>query len=123
MTITVSQLLEQARSHIDRVLPASLDDELALGAILVDIRPVEQRTRDGAVPDAMVIDRNVLEWRLSPTSEYRAMDLDASSRVILMCNEGYASSLAAWTLRSLGLSRATDLAGGYQAWMEWHSIV
>ena len=83
---------------------------------MVDIRPVEQRERDGELPGAEVIDRNVLEWRLDPTSAHRSPDLTAATRVIVVCNEGYASSLAAATLRELGLTRATDLVGGYQAW-------
>ncbi len=97
--------------------PADLAGEVSAGAVVVDIRPVEQRDRDGRLPGALVIDRNVLEWRLDPTSPDRlpvAANLDI--RFIVVCNEGYSSSLAAATLRDLGLRRATDLIGGYQAW-------
>lgn len=84
---------------------------------MIDIRPVEQRQRDGDLPDAIVIDRNVLEWRLDPSSPHHMREVtDAGQRVIIVCNEGYSSSLAAFTLRELGLPRATDLIGGYQAW-------
>ena len=96
--------------------PGDLAAERAAGALVVDIRPVEQRARDGALDDAVVIDRNVLEWRLDPASDHR---IDAvrgyDDRIIIVCNEGYQSSLAAATLQDLGLRRATDLVGGYQA--------
>ena len=86
------------------------------GALVVDIRPVEQRSRDGELDGAIVIDRNVLEWRLDPASEHRIPEITGyGQRVIVMCNEGYQSSLAAATLQDLGLSRATDLIGGFQA--------
>jgi rhodanese-related sulfurtransferase len=85
----------------------------------VDIRPVEQRQRDGELPGALVVDRNVLEWRLDPTCPYRLpVADDPARRVVLVCNEGYSSSLAAHTLQLLGLTRATDLVGGFQAWLE-----
>jgi len=80
--------------------------------------PFEQRNRDGDLPGAQVIDRNVLEWRLDPTSPYRIADADPDRRVIVVCNEGFSSSLAAHTLQGLGLPHATDLAGGYQAWLQ-----
>ena len=90
---------------------------MARGALLVDIRPIEQRRRDGEVPGALVVDRNVLEWRLDPQSDHRIPDAARRDRLIMvLCNEGYASSLAAATLRDLGLD-ATDVDGGYQAWM------
>jgi rhodanese-related sulfurtransferase len=114
----VDRLLSRARSRLERVTPADLPAEVAAGAVVVDIRPVEQRERDGELPGALVVDRNVLEWRLDPTSPYRLPDMDdADARVILVCNEGYGSSLAAATLQELGLRRATDLVGGYQAWL------
>ena len=113
----VEVLLERARVGLDRVEPERLATEVAKGAVVIDIRPVDQRTRDGELPGAVVIDRNVLEWRLDPTSPHRApLGIHHDSRVILVCNEGYSSSLAAATLRELGLVRATDLIGGYQAW-------
>jgi rhodanese-related sulfurtransferase len=112
----VDRLLAAARSGLDRVEPADLAAEIRAGALLVDIRPAEQRERDGAMPGALVVDRNVLEWRLDPTSPHRIPEADADRRIILICDEGYGSSLAARTLRDLGLSRATDLVGGFQRW-------
>jgi len=112
----IDELLAQARAVLDRVEAAGLDDELAAGAVLIDIRPVEQRQRDGELTGAIIIDRNVLEWRLDPTSPDRLpVASSADIRYILVCNQGYSSSLAAATLRDLGLSRATDLVGGFQA--------
>jgi rhodanese-related sulfurtransferase len=114
----IDGLLERIRAGLDRVQPADLAEEVAGGAVVVDIRPVEQRTRDGELPGALVVDRNVLEWRLDPTCPHRLpVAVDASVRYIVVCNQGYSSSLAAATLRGLGLFRATDLAGGYQAWL------
>jgi rhodanese-related sulfurtransferase len=90
---------------------------MSAGALVVDTRPVDQRDRDGALPGAIVIDRNVLEWRLDPTCPYRLPVVgDPTRRIVIVCNEGYSSSLAAHTLQRLGLSRATDLVGGFQAW-------
>jgi rhodanese-related sulfurtransferase len=112
----VDQLLDRARSMLARVSPEELEAELAAGAWLVDIRPVEQRERDGHLPGATIVDRNVLEWRLDPSSPHSLPEAgDPRRRVILVCNEGYGSSLAAATLQELGLRRATDLVGGYQA--------
>jgi rhodanese-related sulfurtransferase len=99
------------------VAPEELAAELAAGALVVDTRPSEQRHHDGGLPGAVVIDRTVLEWRLDPTSPHRIPEADhPNRRVIVVCNEGYSSSLAADSLRRLGLHRATDLAGGFQAW-------
>ena len=93
-----------------------LDGERANGALVIDIRPVEQRTRDGELRGAIVIDRNVLEWRLDPASAHRIPEITGYDvRVIIVCNEGYQSSLAAATLHDIGLHRATDLTGGFQA--------
>jgi rhodanese-related sulfurtransferase len=86
---------------------------------VVDTRPVEQRRRDGEIPGALIIDRNVLEWRLDPASPHRhlAVTDDYDRTVVVVCNEGYSSSLAAATLQELGLCNATDLVGGFQAWL------
>jgi rhodanese-related sulfurtransferase len=112
----IEVLLAQARSSLDRVEPKRIADEVAAGAILIDIRPVEQRQRDGELAGAIIIDRNVLEWRLDPTSTDRLpLATDGDIRYVVVCNEGYSSSLAAATLRELGLDRATDLVGGVQA--------
>jgi len=99
------------------VQPEQLGEEVASGALIIDIRPADQRQRDGELPGAIVIDRNVLEWRLDPTSPHRLpIATGHDVRLILVCNEGYSSSLAAATLQELGLQRATDLVGGFQAW-------
>jgi rhodanese-related sulfurtransferase len=115
----VDRLLTDARRDLDRVEPEDLAAEVAAGALVVDIRPSETRVPEGELPGALVIDRNVLEWRLDPTGADRLPEADdPDRRVILVCNEGYASSLAAETLRRIGLARATDLVGGYRAWRQ-----
>jgi rhodanese-related sulfurtransferase len=113
----IDRLLAEARSQLDRVEPHALAAEMAAGALVVDIRPVAQRQRDGELPGALVIDRNVLEWRLDPTSPHRLPEATSDRRVILVCNEGYSSSLAAATLRGLGVRRATDLVDGFQGYL------
>jgi rhodanese-related sulfurtransferase len=113
----ISRLLDESRRELDRVQPADLAPVQAAGALVVDIRPAEQRQRDGDLPEAVVIDRNVLEWRLDPSSPHRLpVADDRERRIILVCDQGYSSSLAAHTLQRLGLVNATDLCGGYQAW-------
>jgi rhodanese-related sulfurtransferase len=114
----IEDLLAECRRDLDRVAPADLAAEVAAGALVVDTRPAEQRRRDGELPGAVVVERNVLEWRLDPTSPDRLDGFDdPGRRVILVCNEGYGSSLAAHTLRRLGLPLTTDLVGGYQGWL------
>jgi rhodanese-related sulfurtransferase len=115
----IDELLAAAQARISpRVEPSGLADALARGALVVDTRPEDQRRRDGPLPGALVVDRNVLEWRLDPTSAHRLPEADDPGReVVIVCNEGYSSSLAAATLRDLGLPRATDLVGGFQAWL------
>jgi rhodanese-related sulfurtransferase len=114
----IDRLLEETREHLVRVEVEDLDAEVEAGALVVDIRPVEQRSRDGELPGALVVDRNVLEWRLDPSSPHRLEGQDdPERRIVVVCDEGYASSLAARTLQQLGLHRATDLVGGYQAWL------
>jgi rhodanese-related sulfurtransferase len=116
----VDRFLAEARRGLDRVQPADLDHELRDGALLIDIRPEANRTTEGELPNAVVIERIHLEWRLDPTSSHRIPEItpaECERRVIIVCNEGYASSLAAATLQQLGLGRATDLAGGYRAWI------
>lgn len=119
----VDRLLEAARGRIGpRARPHELAAEVARGSLVVDIRPGEQRARDGEVPGAVVIDRNVLEWRLDPTGPDRLAGAGrADRRVVLVCNEGYASSLAAAGLLDLGLTDVTDLDGGVQAWLRLRS--
>jgi rhodanese-related sulfurtransferase len=114
---TIDELLAEARSRLERVTPHEAATRVARGALLVDIRPSGQRAREGEVPGALVVERNVLEWRFDPASDARlpeatGYDVD----VIVLCSEGYTSSLAADALRSLGLGRATDVTGGFRAW-------
>jgi len=112
----IERMLAECREHLDRVRPEDLGRLMAQGALVVDIRTGEQRAADGELPGAVVIDRTVLEWRLDPTSADRWAGADDPDRlVVLVCNQGYSSSLAAYTLQQLGLTRATDLIGGYQA--------
>lgn len=114
--LTIDQMLENARSQLRRVYVVELPAALARGALLVDIRPQMQRQREGTLPGALVIERNVLEWRLDPASSARlSLATDHDVEWIVACSQGYTSSLAAASLRQLGLHRATDLVGGYQA--------
>lgn len=113
----IEELLGEARRRLDRLTPEEVDRALRDGAVLVDIRSETQRARDGTVPGAKFVPRNVLEWRLDPSSRSRDPELArADALIVVMCDEGYQSSLAAATLQDLGLGRATDLAGGFQAW-------
>jgi rhodanese-related sulfurtransferase len=114
----VDRLLAASRDVIGhRPGPEELDAVVAAGGWVVDIRPVGLRDRDGELPGAVVIDRNQLEWRLDPSSPHRQPGFDDPDRVVvLVCDEGYASSIAAADLRRLGLTAATDLDGGFQAW-------
>ena len=110
----IDDLLARVRERIDRVEPAAALVEMRAGAMLVDVRTESQITRDGTVPGAIVVDRNVLEWRCAPDGDHRDPRLsDPAGRVIVMCDGGYQSSLAVANLRELGLHRATDLAGGF----------
>lgn len=115
--LSVDELLERVRSELDRIGPREAFDAAAHGALLVDIRYAELRERDGLIPGALVVERNELEWRLDPQGSHRAPEATGHGlRTVVICNEGYASSLAAASLRQLGLHRATDLIGGFQAW-------
>jgi rhodanese-related sulfurtransferase len=114
---SVDELLRSARERLRRLSPAEALDAVGGGAVLVDIRSESQRAADGEIPEAHVVPRNVLEWRLDPASEHRDPALaDYDRTVILICDEGYQSSLAAATLQDLGISAATDVVGGFQAW-------
>jgi rhodanese-related sulfurtransferase len=113
---TIDRLLDAARAGLTRIYAFELPEAIARGALLVDIRPQAQRVKEGTLPGALVIERNVLEWRLDPTSSARlALAADHDVEWIVVCSEGYTSSLAAAALQQLGLHRATDLVGGYQA--------
>jgi len=114
---TIDVLLEQARRRLRRVTPQEASAEHADGALLVDTRTTEQRARDGDIPGALVIDRTVFEWRLDPASPSRIPEArDHDVRVIVICNAGFSSSLAAASLLDLGLVNATDVIGGFEAW-------
>ena len=116
--MNIDELLEDARASLQRVTPEEAQRATESGALLVDMRPIEQRERDGEIAGALIIDRNVLEWRLDPQGAHRIPEIRSHGDVvILFCNEGYASSLAAATLQRLGLHRATDMVGGFQAWL------
>ena len=118
MTARIDELLAATRRRLARVEPAELAGCLVAGDLVVDIRPEANRRAEGELPGAVVIERNVLEWRLDPTSGYEIPEARDGRRVVLVCNEGYASSLAAATLQDLGLAGATDLVGGYRAWLD-----
>jgi rhodanese-related sulfurtransferase len=113
----VDSLLAGARAGLVRLEPGAAADAMNDGALLVDIRPEAQRRAEGEVPGAVLVERNVLEWRMDPTSPSSLPEILGPAQVIVvLCSEGYASSLAAATLRQLGLERATDVVGGFQAW-------
>jgi rhodanese-related sulfurtransferase len=113
----VDDLLAAARARLRRLSPIETFVAVERGAVLVDIRPAAQRAQHGAIPGAIVIERNVLEWRLDPRSDARLSFADRYDlAVIITCQEGYTSSLAAASLQDIGLYRATDLAGGFAAW-------
>jgi rhodanese-related sulfurtransferase len=114
----IDELLERVRADYERVEPQAAYDAARAGeALLVDIRYEALRARDGLIPGALVVERNELEWRLDPQGSHRAPEATGHDlRVVVICNEGYASSLAAASLHQLGLHRATDLVGGFQAW-------
>lgn len=114
---SVEELLAEARASLTRLTPEQTQTAVRSGAVLIDIRFAEQRARDGVVPGARSIERNVLEWRCDPASPWRdAAVTDTRTQVIVMCDRGYQSSLAAATLQTLGLTDATDVIGGFQAW-------
>jgi rhodanese-related sulfurtransferase len=114
---SVDDLLAEARNKLDHVDPQQAHAAVESGeALIVDIRADSQRAADGVVPGAVFIPRNVIEWRVDPDSEWGDPRLTSGRRLVVMCNEGYQSSLVAATLQELGLEEATDLAGGFQAW-------
>lgn len=113
----IDEILDEARGRIRRYEPAQARAAQLGGAVLVDIRPVAQRRQYGEIPGALVIERNVLEWRLDPRSGARLEDVASlDAEVIVVCQAGYASSLAADSLRELGITASGDLAGGFAAW-------
>ena len=116
---TIDELLAQARERLVRVEAREAQAAISGGALMIDIRSESQRAADGIVPDAVWFARNVLEWRCDPSCEaYDERVGGLERRVILMCDGGYQSSLAAATLQQLGFAAATDLVGGFQAWRD-----
>jgi rhodanese-related sulfurtransferase len=116
---TIDELLAETRSRLDRLGPHEAAAAMADDALLIDVRGDNQRAADGTVPRAVHLPRNVLEWRCDPDSDSRDPRVGSlERRLIVMCDAGYQSSLAAATLQELGFERATDLAGGFQAWRE-----
>jgi rhodanese-related sulfurtransferase len=114
--LTVERLLEAARADLERLAPADALAAQRSGAVLVDIRSESQRARDGEIPGARHHPRNVLEWRMDPDCEHRDPEIaHRAVRVVLICDEGFQSSLAAATVRQFGVD-ATDVVGGFQAW-------
>jgi len=114
---TIDEILATARARLRRLTPAGAFAEFARGAVLVDIRPQAQRAREGGIPGAVIVERNVLEWRFDPASDARLPWVRGyGEQIIVFCSEGYTSSLAAAALQDLGLASATDIAGGFIAW-------
>ena len=113
---TIEDVLAESRSRLDRLSPHEALAAAQQGAVLVDIRPERQRAAEGEIPGAVIVERNVLEWRFDPTSDARLPVAAYDLRVVVLCSEGYTSSLAAASLQDLGVHRATDLDGGFVAW-------
>ncbi len=115
--LSVDQMLVRARSQLQRLTPKQAYDAIAVGALLVDIRPGWQRTDEGEIPGALLVERNHLEWRFDPECDARLPQATGYDvQVIILCSEGYTSSLAAAALQNLGLHNATDVIGGVHAW-------
>jgi rhodanese-related sulfurtransferase len=113
---SIAQLLAEARARLDRLSPVRASRAAREGAVLVDIRPAAQRAAEGEIPGALIVERNVLEWRFDPASDARLPQASYDLRVVVVCSEGYTSSLAAAALQDLGVRHATDLDGGFLAW-------
>jgi rhodanese-related sulfurtransferase len=112
---SVDELLAAARRDLDRLSPERAAQAVSRGALLVDIRPAAQRAAEGEIPGSLVVERNHLEWRLHPTSDARLAPAVQGQQWIVVCSEGYTSSLAAAALNSIGVP-ATDVEGGFVAW-------
>jgi len=109
-------MLAEARARLVRLSPHQARDAVLHGALLVDVRPERQRAAEGEIPGALTIERNVLEWRFDPASTARLPVASYELQIIVVCSEGYTSSLAAASLQDLGIRNATDLTGGFRAW-------
>jgi rhodanese-related sulfurtransferase len=120
VSLSADDLVTRARRTIGRVGPEALSSVEAAGGLVIDIRPAAQRADEGELPGALVIERNVLEWRLDPEGSHRIPEVTGFDQpVVVVCSAGYASSLAAASLHELGFLHASDLIGGYQAWTAW----
>ncbi|MDX1449209.1 MAG: rhodanese-like domain-containing protein [Acidimicrobiia bacterium] len=115
---SVDRLLTEARRGLRRVAVADFDAVVAEGALVVDVRPTEIRQAQGELEGALVVGLNVLEWRLAPDSPYRIVDVERDRVVVLVCQQGFSSSLAAHRLQQVGIPGATDLIGGFEALAE-----
>ncbi len=115
---TIDDVLAEVRTGLKRLDPLEAHEAQRAGALLVDIRPVQQRNASGSIPGSVQIDLTVLEWRLDPAGEAALPLADLDAHIVVVCQEGYSSSLAAASLQRIGLHRATDLAGGVDAWVE-----
>jgi len=115
--VGIDDLLDRSRAGLDRLTPEAAQAAVAEGAVIVDTRPVDQRRAQGVIAGAAVVGRNMLEWRVDPTSGWHDSAL-VGRRLIVMCAEGYGSSLAAATLREIGVAGATDMIGGFLAWRD-----
>jgi len=113
---TIDQMLAEARARLDRLSPLQASRAAREGAVLVDIRPAAQRAAEGEIPGTLIVERNVLEWRFDPASDARLPQASYDLQVVVVCSEGYTSSLAAAALQDLGIRGATDLDGGFRAW-------
>lgn len=113
---SIDDVLRDARSRLDRLTPSQAEAAWASGAVVVDIRPAAQRAAEGGPDGVLVVERNVLEWRFDPASEAALPIASYDLQVVVLCQEGYTSSLAAAALQDLGISRATDVVGGWAAW-------
>ncbi len=115
----VSELLDLARAQLTRYRPEQAADAMRRGAVLIDLRPTEYRWRFGEIPGAVAVSRHVLEWRVDLTGPWHLKELSGPDQeIILICNEGYTSSLAAYQLRTqLGLKHVSDVEGGFTAWV------
>jgi rhodanese-related sulfurtransferase len=115
----IDRLLAESRARLERVDPARAAAVVAAGGLLVDIRPAAQRAEFGEVPGTLIVERNVLEWRFDPTGpDHLTEAADPSRPVVVMCQEGYTSSLAAAALLDVGRTNVTDLEGGFVAWLD-----
>ena len=120
MSPSADDLVVRARRQIGRTRPEDLATVADAGGLIIDIRPAAQRKEEGPLPGALVVERNVLEWRLDPNGAHRLPNVTGFDQtVVVVCSQGYASSLAAESLLALGFRHATDLVGGYQAWSAW----